>query len=624
MSKSKKIKQTQNQFTIQSIFLLLWNIIKYPLIGIWFIFRVFISVVLLIATLLASFLIYCAEGLWLIFKLMCIGIYTIFAYIVYIFYHLTKTNPEREKSKIARRKFREEQKVKELEERRKQVELKREKAEQEFLKNAQEEEKITPVTAPKIKKPKRTISTFLNDILKLIFLSPSRIVRKIANWWSNLALIKTIANKRDINRQSMLINFEGDDAKKTKEKLMYEYVVQDKEGKIIKGYFPAFSKVEVHSFLLSEGNTVYSIRTNKWIQLVHGRSNTNKVKIKTKDLIFFLTQLSTYIKAGIPLVNALRILTKQYKNKNYKRIFRSMIYDLTTGEDFSSALEKQGSAFPKLLINMVKASEMTGELPETLDDMSQYFSETEATRKQMITALTYPIIIFVVAIGVGIFIMIGVVPKFVTIYNSMDNSQIPTITLAVLAISNFLQTKWWLLLILIVGIIVIYKYLYKNIQIFRTFMQFLFMHIPGFKDIIIYNEVTMFTKTFASLLKHNVFITDSMEILNQITNNEIYKIMILDTITNLAKGDKASLAFKDQWAFPIAAYEMIVTGEETGQLPEMMSKVSTYYQELHRNAVTRLKTYVEPVLIILLTAMVGVIVLSIVIPMFNMYSAIQG
>ena len=147
--------------------------------------------------------------------------------------------------------------------------------------------------------------------------------------------------------------------------------------------------------------------------------------------------------------------------------------------------------------------------------------------------------------------------------------------------------------------------------------------MPIFGNVIIYNEVTMFTKTFASLLSHNVFITDSMEILNKITDNEIYKMLILDTITNLAKGEKISLAFKDHWAFPVPAYEMITTGERTGQLAEMMSKVSAYYQELHRNAVTRIKTFIEPALILFLTFTVGGIVLSIVIPMFSYYSAIQ-
>ena len=150
------------------------------------------------------------------------------------------------------------------------------------------------------------------------------------------------------------------------------------------------------------------------------------------------------------------------------------------------------------------------------------------------------------------------------------------------------------------------------------------MHLPVFGDVIIYKEVTTFTKTFASLLSHNVFITDSMDILNKVTNNEIYRDLIYDAIDNISQGKVISAAFKDQWAFPIPAYEMIVTGEKTGQLPEMMQKISAYYQDLHKNSVTRIKTFVEPALIILLTVMVGVIVLAIVVPMFSMYSQIQA
>ena len=150
------------------------------------------------------------------------------------------------------------------------------------------------------------------------------------------------------------------------------------------------------------------------------------------------------------------------------------------------------------------------------------------------------------------------------------------------------------------------------------------MHIPVLKDVIIYNEVTMFSKTFSSLLSHNVYITDSMDILNKVTNNEIYKMMILDTVANLARGEKISKAFENQWAFPIAAYEMIVTGEKTGQLAEMMSKVSTYYQGLHKNTVSRIKALLEPFLIIFLTLVVGIILLAIVVPMFSMYQQVQN
>ena len=191
--------------------------------------------------------------------------------------------------------------------------------------------------------------------------------------------------------------------------------------------------------------------------------------------------------------------------------------------------------------------------------------------------------------------------------------------------NEFIQKYNYIYIILVVVVVVVVLvYLYKNVKVFRTLAQWLFMHMPVIGNVIIYNEVTIFTKTFSSLLSHNVFITDSMNILNKVTNNEIYKMIILDTITNLAKGEKISKSFENHWAFPVPAYEMLVTGEKTGQLPEMMKKVSDYYQDLHKNSVTRIKTFIEPILIIFLTVVVGAIVLAIVIPMFSLYQSVQN
>ena len=148
------------------------------------------------------------------------------------------------------------------------------------------------------------------------------------------------------------------------------------------------------------------------------------------------------------------------------------------------------------------------------------------------------------------------------------------------------------------------------------------MHIPVVKNIVKYNQLVTFTSTFSTLIKHDVFITDSMDILKKITENEIYKKIINDAITNLSKGDGISLAFKGNWAFPETAYEMLLTGEKTGKLGEMMEHVSEYYQEEQTNIITRLKSLIEPVMIIMLAALVGVILLAVVVPMFNIYSTL--
>ncbi len=467
---------------------------------------------------------------------------------------------------------------------------------------------------------KKNLGYYINIVLNFIISIPKKIKDKI----NNIALVKQARNKKAFDTQTMLVDFSDEDPEENQGKrITWEYVAINQKGKKIKGYFDAFNRLDVQSFLLGEGLVVYSIRTNKLIQTLHGSIGGNKTKVKNKDLIFLLSQLSTYLKSGIPLVDALNILIRQVQKKAYKSILRDVTYDLTVGESFSSALEKRGVAFPRLLINMVKASELTGELPEALDDMVEYYTETEETRKEMISALTYPSIVLIFTLAVITFVMMYVVPQFVEIYKTMDASKIPAFTLAVINFSHFLEDNiiWLLLGILITLIIIIY--LYKNVKIVRTVLQWIFMHIPVLKNVIIYNEVTMFAKTFSSLLAHNVYITDSMDILNRITGNEIYKMMILDTVANLASGDKISTAFKDQWAFPVPAYEMIVTGEKTGQLAEMMDKVARYYQSLHKSTVARIKALMEPILIILLTFAVGTILLAVIIPMFSMYEQVS-
>lgn len=485
-------------------------------------------------------------------------------------------------------------------------------------KKGKDEYKNESITLNKV-----TLNDRIDNFVRSLKELPKKITKFFRDKWSNTGIAKSRKNKLDLNRQALLIEFSGKDAERSEVKIMYEYIVRDKDGKIIKGHADGYSKVEVHSYLLSEGYEVYSIKTNKWIQTLYSSSGTNRVKIKTKDLIFFVTQLSTYLKAGITLIESLKILSRQYKNKSYKKIFKMIIYDLSMGENFSTALENRGVAFPNLLITMVKSSEMTGELPEVLDDMADYFTETEKTRKQMITAMMYPTIVFVFAICVLTFIMVYVIPKFVDIYASMEGVEIPGITQFIINVSDFTQKNIIWIGIGVVIFILIFSYVFKNNKSFRTFVQWCLMHIPVVSNIIIYKEVTMFTKTFSSLLAHNVYITDSMEILSKVTQNEIYRSLIFNTVTNLARGERLSAEFEGHWAFPIPAYEMIVTGERTGQLPEMMAKVSAYYQELHTNSVTRIKTFIEPILIVFLTAMVGVIVLSIVLPMFNMYQSIQ-
>lgn len=443
---------------------------------------------------------------------------------------------------------------------------------------------------------------------------------KLTEWYNNLSFVKDRKNRRELQRQTLLIDFEGSDAERSDEKIMYKYVAKNGEtGKVETGMFAAFSKLDVHSFLLAEGYEVYEITPQKNISKTF---TLFTAKFTASELDFFLTQLSTFLKSGITLVESIKILSKQCKKKGQQNIYKSLIYELTMGENFSDALQKQGNIFPRLLINMIKTSELTGDLPETLDDMADYYREIEKTRKQMMSALTYPLVVLVFAIAVLVYIMVLVVPQFVDIYGSLGTT-LPPITIAILNVSNFLKKNLLMLGIVLSVFIIIFIILFKTIKVFKTVVQTILMNIPIIGKIIIYNEITMFTKTFASLLNHNVYITDCMEVLSKITNNEVYKMLIFDTITNLARGEAISNSFKNHWAFPVIAYEMILTGEKTGQLGPMMDKVANYYQEQHKNAVNQIKAFIEPVMIIVLAVIVGVVLLSVVLPMFDMYQQIS-
>lgn len=426
--------------------------------------------------------------------------------------------------------------------------------------------------------------------------------------------IKKLEAEQEILRQEL----QGEGAVRSKTPKVYKFTAKNPKGVIETGILSGYSKLDINTFLVQEGFVVYKIISDEWTEFLYGEKSIFAPKMSTKDLLFWLTQLSTYIRSGITLTESIKILNNQMgKNKNYKRAFQSIVYQLTMGESFSKALEKQGTMFPTLLINMIKAAEATGELEETLTDMANYYDEIDKTHKQMISAIMYPSIIFVFAIAVVTFLLIFIIPEFVNVYKTAE-VEIRGFTLLVINASEFLKANIFFIVLMVSFFIIILVACYRKIKAFRKSMQTMFMKLPVFGNIMIFNEMAVFAKTFSSLLRNNVQITESINILSKITGNEIYKEIMYNTIDNIVKGEKISTAFKDQWAIPEVAYYMIVTGESTGQLAEMMSKVSSYYQEMHRSLVTSLKAFIEPVIIVFLAVVVGGIILAVIIPMFDL------
>ena len=399
-------------------------------------------------------------------------------------------------------------------------------------------------------------------------------------------------------------------------KMTFKYRVQNKKGQKFYGYLDAYDRENVISYLKNDGYMVLEVEKQSKLKALELASP----KLKDSEIAFMLTQLSTYLKAGISLVDAMRILEKQSVKPTKKRVYSNIIYELSKGENLSKALESQNNVFPIFLINMIKTSELTGDLIGILDDMQKYYDTKDKNKKQVINSMTYPAVLFGFSIIVLVFILTYVLPSFVTLFDTSD-ATLPTFTKIVLGLSTFLTAHKWGILITLIIIVLGLKLLYQYVTKARKMMQILAMKLPLFGKVIIYSEVTMFTKTFASLLNHNVFITDSISVLETVSKNEVFKDVVKGSLDNLSKGESISSAFEDSWVFPSVAYEMLVTGENTGKLGMMMKYVSDYYEDLNSNLLKRLNSFIEPLLILFIAVIVGIVVISVIVPMFSFYGS---
>lgn len=459
--------------------------------------------------------------------------------------------------------------------------------------------------------------------------------REHVNMMQDNTLQKSVSDEEEIHvlsmdernriareKQELIKEMEQEKNSRKVSKDYYYYYGTDKNGKKIKGMMSATNKMTLHNFLASEGIDVYQVKKAGMANFLKKIGLEQEREMSHKDLIFWLTQVCTYLKAGLTLNDTIHIMMQQAsKDKEKKRLYEAISYELTLGESFSTALENQGKVFPPLLINMVRSAEATGEIIKTLDDMANYYTEIDKTRKEMISAIIYPVILLIFAIAILTFIMVYVIPEFIRIYDQAG-IVVSGFTLTIINLSNYITTHLDVILLVALLVILALLFLYKKSKGVRKTIQSFGMHIPFFGKIIIYHELTLFTKTFASLLRNSVYITSSMEILSNITNNEVYKDIMYETISNIARGEKISKSFYHKWCVPDVAYYMIVTGEATGELSLMMEKVASYFNDLHKARVTNLKSFLEPIMIVVLALIVGVVILAVVIPMFSLYGQI--
>lgn len=345
-------------------------------------------------------------------------------------------------------------------------------------------------------------------------------------------------------------------------------------------------------------------------------------KVSLKLLVAYLQQFSTLVNAGITVLEASRMLEEQQRDKQFKKVLIEISRNLESGMTLSDSMKKHSNAFPLLLVNVIAVAEVSGSLEANLKKMADYYEKSSENRSSIITAMIYPIMMLIASIGVGIFLMVSIVPMFVTVFESFD-AELPAITKITMKISEFLQSKGIAILIGIMVLFIGLSFAKRNAE-FRLKCDLLLLKLPGFGDLIQKSHFSVFLTTLSSLLTSSVPMVRALDMSKEVVKNTYIKQMVQACEAEVSQGGRISQVFSNNFAVPLLATQMVKVGENTGSLEDMLEKLSLIFEREVDESSKRIKTIIEPLVIVLICGIVGFIVAAIMLPMFGMYSAIQG
>jgi len=398
----------------------------------------------------------------------------------------------------------------------------------------------------------------------------------------------------------------------------FKYIGRDKKGRK-KGNVNAASKREAMEKLRNEGIRVIEMTEVPETMLTKDLDIGNPVKLQ--DIVIYLRQFATLIKAGVTIVDATNILSQQTDSKKLGAALRDIESELRQGQPFSDAAEKHKKIFEPMFINMVRAGEAGGNMEETLERLAEHFEKQHQTRQKIKSAMAYPIVVGIVAVAVVIFMLVSVVPTFVGMFADFG-ADLPAITQFVMDASAFMQRFWWLILLIALVIGITFNLLNNRKQT-RYYLDLLKLRMPIFGKMLQKAALARMTRTLSSLFSSGVPILQALSIVEKVVENEVIAQVIKASREELARGGSLTGPMVAHWAFPPLTTQMIAIGEETGSLDAMLSKVAEFYEKEVENSTDQLKSLIEPLMIVFLAGIVGVIVLAIMVPMFDMFNHIQ-
>lgn len=399
----------------------------------------------------------------------------------------------------------------------------------------------------------------------------------------------------------------------------FEYIGRDRSGKTRKGKITSAARKDAVMVLREKGIAVSDIVELETTVFNQEISIGNPVK--TQDFVIYLRQFSTLIIAGVSVAEATKILAQQTESKALCKALMNVEEELRSGKPLSIAAANHEKIFPPMFINLVQAGEATGNLDETLDRLAVYFEKQHYTRQKVKSALTYPIAIAIIAIAVVIFLLTNIVPTFASMFMQFD-AELPAITQTVLAISEWVQSFWWLVLLIFAGIVIGIMLILQRPSS-KYYFDYAILKVPIFGKLVQKSVIARMTRTLSSLFKSSVPILEALVIVEKVVMNEVMNRVLKQSRTSLEGGKPLSDPMKQHWIFPPLVTQMIAIGEQSGSLDFMLEKISDFYEKEVDATADALKGLIEPIMIILLAGMVGFIVLSIIVPMFDIFNHVK-
>ncbi|HTE57228.1 MAG TPA: type II secretion system F family protein [Verrucomicrobiae bacterium] len=397
--------------------------------------------------------------------------------------------------------------------------------------------------------------------------------------------------------------------------MKFTYTAVTKDGKTVHGTLDAVDRQGVVSSLTKQGAKPVAIKAEG----VHGSKKHRGKKVKSKDLVIFTRQLSTMISAGVPLTRAMYTLQMQTDNKYFKEVIGTMMKDIEGGLAMGDAFDKYPNVFSDVYVNMVKAGEAGGILDEILKRLASQVEQDSSMRKKIKSAMAYPVVIFGITILAFFGIMIFVIPKLGKIIKDLggEDAKLPVYTEMMLNFSTFLQKNAIpLLAVSIIGVYLLRRY----IRTPKGKYQFhaLLLRLPIIKTVVIKIAIARFARTFASLMSAGVAVLDALEVTGGAIGNKVIERELQEAAKAVKNGKQLSEPLSQSKHFPPIVSQMLAIGEETGQIDTILIKVADFYEEEVETTIDGLSSLIEPLMIVVLGGMVGLIAASVMGPIASL------